>query len=129
MLKKYILLLMVLSFGYGYLVEDVIERYENGYLKKVNYYERILVNGYENQILVKERAYYQNGQLKYEYNYKDGKENGRQVAYYENGQILYDGNYKDDERYGKFVRYYENGQIEYVEEDDRELRYYQDGQR
>ena len=54
MLKKYILLLMVLSFSYGYLVENVIERYENGYLKKVNYYERIFINGYENQILVKE---------------------------------------------------------------------------
>ena len=38
MLKKYILLLMVLSFGYGFLVEDIVQRYENGQIKnEANY--------------------------------------------------------------------------------------------
>ena len=96
MLKKYILLLMILSFGYGYLVEDVIERYENGYLKKVNYYERIFINGYENQILVKERDFYENGHLEYEANFKYGEYHGKAVRYYENGQIKSEKNYKDN---------------------------------
>ena len=94
MLKKYILLLMILSFGYGYLVEDVIERYENGYLKKVNYYERIFINGYENQILVKERDFYENGHLEYEANFKYGEYHGKAVRYYENGQIKHEENFE-----------------------------------
>ncbi len=86
MLKKYILLLMVLSFGYGFLVEDIVQRYENGYLKEVNYYEPIFINGYENQILVKEREFYENGYLKYEA-IRGKNAEFQQVKYYKNGQI------------------------------------------
>ena len=134
MLKKYILLLMVLSFGYGFLVEDVIERYENGYLKKVNYYERIHINGYENQILVTEREFYENGYLKYDKNYKNGNYHGKHVKYYYNGNLEYEKSYKDDYYHGKHVEYYENGQIQCEENYEDHIRvgkyvsYYKNGQ-
>ena len=44
-----------------------------------------------------EREYYENGQIWYEGNYKDGKREGKWTEYYENGQIEWEENYKDGE--------------------------------
>lgn len=38
---------------------------------------------------------YENGQLQYKSNFKDGKEDGLYEFYYENGQLWYKRNYKD----------------------------------
>ena len=42
-------------------------------------------------------SYYENGQIKYEGNYKDGKKDGKYTWWYENGQKQSEGNYKDGE--------------------------------
>jgi hypothetical protein len=41
------------------------------------------------------REWYKNGQLRYEFNYKNGKLNGLQRWWYENGQLGKEYNYKD----------------------------------
>ena len=41
------------------------------------------------------RGWYENGQLKNEYNYKDGKEDGLCRGWHENGQLKNEYNYKD----------------------------------
>ena len=89
------------------LIEQVKERYDNGKSKHVEYYKKIG----DNQEFVRERAYFYNGQISVETNYKDGKEDGKVIWYYENGQIREKGNYKDGKRDGKWTSYYENGQI------------------
>ena len=100
--------------------------------------------------------YYENGQLKEKYTYKDGERNGLGVSYYENGQLnekitLKDGSgtveryldngrlwitatYKDEELNGLNEVYYQNGQLEYQQTyKDGELNglnegYYENGQ-
>jgi uncharacterized protein len=79
--------------------------------------------------------YRHNGQLREEWNYKDGELYGRQRSWFANGQIEYEGashyngkligkatwwykngqikeenNYKDDKEDGKWTAWYENGQ-------------------
>ena len=40
--------------------------------------------------------YYENGQLKYKWNFKDGKQYGEQLHYHENGQLKITDIWKDD---------------------------------
>ena len=44
---------------------------------------------------------------------EDGKLDGFFESYYENGQLNYKQNYKDGIRDGLFYHYYENGQLSY----------------
>ena len=60
-------------------------------------------------------SYYENGQLKYKENYKDGKLDGLRESYYENGQLRMKANYKDGEADGLFEGYDENGRLIYKE--------------
>ena len=55
-----------------------------------------------------QRGWYEDGQLKYERNYKYGKEDGLNREWYENGQLQYERNYKDHELLSKKC-YDENG--------------------
>jgi len=57
------------------------------------------------------KDYYENGQLKMEANYKDGKLEGVAKFYYESGQLELEGNYKNDKREGINKEYYECGQL------------------
>ena len=57
-------------------------------------------------------SYYEDGQIEWERNYKDGKYDGKWVKYYSDGQIKYEKNYKDGIEDGKWVGYYSDGQIE-----------------
>ena len=54
---------------------------------------------------------YENGQIKSEGNYKDGKPDGKVIDWYENGQIEAEGNYKDGKLDGKATYWHENGKI------------------
>ena len=54
---------------------------------------------------------YENGQIKSEGNYKDGKPDGKVIDWYENGQIEAEGNYKDGKLDGKVTYWHENGKI------------------
>ena len=58
------------------------------------------------------KAYYPNGELKIEANYKNGKLEGIGKRYYESGRLQGNGNYKNDKVEGIFILYYENGQLE-----------------
>ena len=55
---------------------------------------------------------YENGQIKSEGNYKDGKPDGKVIDWYENGQIEAEENYKDGKLDGKATYWHENGQVE-----------------
>ena len=77
---------------------------------------------------------YNNGQLYYKINFKDGKQDGLSEWYYENGQLQYKDNFKDGNRDGLSEFYYENGQLQRKanykdgELDGLEESYYKNGQ-
>ena len=95
--------------------EEITERYDNGQKKVFVKYkgegskevvvERITYNENGDTLIWEkpldkfkmEREYYENGQIKEEGNYKDGKREGKWTEYYENGQIEWEENYKDGE--------------------------------
>ena len=82
----------------------------NGYAKRKSFYERTVyqfVDGYA----VREKSWYENGQKKWEINYKDGKQHGVDTAWDENGQKKWEKYYKDGKNDGLSTSWYENGQM------------------
>tara|TARA_R110001606_G_scaffold382021_2_gene543548 strand:- start:841 stop:1275 length:435 start_codon:yes stop_codon:yes gene_type:complete len=73
-------------------------------------YERNYKDGKEDVLL---RGWYEDGQLKYECNVKDGKKDGLERWWHENGQLEYEYNYKDGKKDGLDRTWYENGQLKY----------------
>ena len=55
--------------------------------------------------------WYENGQLWYEGNYKDGKLHGKCLGWYENSEKEYEFNYKNGGRHGKCISWDKNGNI------------------
>jgi antitoxin component YwqK of YwqJK toxin-antitoxin module len=98
-MKKFLIVLLpislFLSFGYSQqLIRNVIENYNNGNIKTILYHKKI--GGVTQK--VKEENYYENGQMKSEGTYKDGKLNGLVTSWYENGKKKYDVTFKDGGR-------------------------------
>ena len=60
-----------------------------------------------------ERDYYENGQLKLERNYEDGKLHGLSKEYFENGQLKFIHNQKNGEYHGLLKGYYIDGKLKY----------------
>ena len=58
------------------------------------------------------KSYYDNGALKEDIPYKDGKENGIGKVYYPNGNLKGEVNHKDGKEEGLSKLYYENGNLE-----------------
>jgi len=58
------------------------------------------------------KNYHENGQLKEEGNFINGKKDGLWKFYYENGQLEKEVNYKDDKLDGSYKVYHENNQLE-----------------
>lgn len=56
---------------------------------------------------------HENGQLKYEYNYKDGKLEGIARYWYENGKLRYEQNNKEGKLDGICKDWYESGQLSF----------------
>ena len=54
---------------------------------------------------------YENGEIKSEENYKDGKLDGKRTSWYVNGQIESEGIYKDNVRDGERTTWYYSGEI------------------
>lgn len=85
--------------------------------------ERLVKKHYENGQLKSEanykngkkeglsKEYYENGQLKSEINWKNGKQEGLDKWYHENGQLGIEGNYKNDKLEGLSKEYYKSGQL------------------
>lgn len=70
----------------------------------------ISCNDVEEKDVVK--SYYENGVIKSELRYKDGKLNGECVWYYPNGKTEMKTNYRMDTLVGETIRWYENGNLE-----------------
>ncbi|MBK1972238.1 toxin-antitoxin system YwqK family antitoxin [Campylobacter sp. TTU_617] len=88
---------------------DVVRVQQNKY-PSGNLKEEIPYNK-ESRIHGLKRTFYDNGQLKTEENYKNGKKDGVRKQYSREGQLLEEMNFKDNRGYGNFVRYYNNGNI------------------
>ena len=127
--KNIIITFIILTFftliGHGNVIDESDLNYRND-----KYYEVNSDTPYTGKIV----SYYENGQLEYLENYKDGVAHGLCEGYYENGQLSYSENYKNDYPHGLCKGYYENGQLEYSENyKDGELHgllehYYENGQ-
>lgn len=59
------------------------------------------------------KSYYENGNLKEEGNFKDGKAEGLVKGFYENGNLEREENYKDGKLEGLTKIYYENGNLKF----------------
>ena len=57
------------------------------------------------------KGYYNNNQIGYEVNYKNGIKHGKHTMYYENGNLSEEGNFIDGKEEGKWVVYDEEGNI------------------
>jgi antitoxin component YwqK of YwqJK toxin-antitoxin module len=68
-----------------------------------------------------EHEYYDNGQVKSETGYFEGKKHGLYKNWFENGQLKKQGKYQNDISYGRFAEWFENGQL-------KEQGEYRDGQ-
>ena len=55
--------------------------------------------------------YFDNGNLKAERHFKDGKLDGPYKIFYENGQLKLEGSYRNDQMNGVFKRYNPQGQL------------------
>ena len=97
-MKKLLLLFITTSFVLSQnLIEDVSDRYENGNIKIISYYQK---TGGKLE-LVKKETYYESGQISREGNFKDGEEDGKWTWYYEDGSIARVEGYKDGVRVNK----------------------------
>lgn len=56
--------------------------------------------------------YYENGNIKRDMDYLDGKRNGKYLAYNENGKLTEEIDYVEDKIAGKYRTYYESGNLE-----------------
>ena len=54
--------------------------------------------------------YHSTGKKRFEYNFKNGKQDGLSIEWYENGQKDFEGTYKDGILDGLYTEWYENGQ-------------------
>ena len=57
------------------------------------------------------KIYHENGNLRVEGNYIDGKPEGLAKAYHENGNLKTEANFKDGKREGVVKTYHENGNL------------------
>jgi periplasmic protein TonB len=59
----------------------------------------------------KSMSWYENGQLKNETNFINGKLNGKDISYYENGQLKSNLTYKEGKKESELVSYWKNGKL------------------
>jgi tetratricopeptide (TPR) repeat protein len=93
-MKKTLLIVLLLSFGFSQQLIPVVETYSDGNIKSITYHKKSR-DGIEK---VKYEEYYENGQKSSEKTYKNGQEDGKWTDWYENGQKRIEGSYKDGER-------------------------------
>lgn len=91
---------------------DVVRVQQNKYSTTGNLKEEIPYNK-ESRIHGVKRTFYDNGQLKTEENYKNGKKDGVSREYSKNGQLIAEANFKDNHYYGDLIVYYDNGNIRF----------------
>ena len=79
--------------------------------------------------------YHSTGKKRFEYNFKNGKEDGLSTDWYENGKKKVESIYKDGKRDGLVTNWYENGQKKYEgtwkngRENGLETRWFENGKK
>jgi len=64
---------------------------------------------YKNNEIIKKIYWFEDGNLSSDWNYKNGKFDGKQHGWYENGNKKYEDNYKNGERDGKQYDWHSDG--------------------
>ena len=87
-------------------------------LIKINYYFKnvlifiIVIHwiglGGSTDSLIVDETFFDNGNLKHQRFYKDGKANGKWTHYYDDGNIWIEGDYNNGMRVGLWTTYYKN---------------------
>lgn len=111
--------------------QQIVEKYPNGNIKYIYYVKRFsknILDGtykeyYENGILKEDltyrngkleeiqRTYFPDGKIKEVVNTKDHKCNGLDSGWYENGQLKYVKNFKNGKENGMSLKFYSSGNI------------------
>lgn len=100
------ILLLLFSCG-DKIIEKVEETYPNNQPKTTSFYKMVD----EKEIKVQEKEFYENGKVKMEGEFKDGKRTGIWKAYFEDGTLWSEGEFINGERNGKGLNYYPNGKL------------------
>jgi antitoxin component YwqK of YwqJK toxin-antitoxin module len=87
---------------------EVMELVEKVHKDKKNF-SKLLFETFQLTGLCK--GFYENGAVKYEINYKDGKKYGVYKDFYQSGEVLHEVNYNDGERYEILKEYYKSGEL------------------
>lgn len=114
MIKKTALIFSVLflffSCSTNNLIEEVIEKYDEGNKKIVHYYQK---NKKGERTWIRETWFYKEGMKHLDGPIKDGLRNGVFESYYKSGSLLSKGEFVNGKREGKATVYHENGNINY----------------
>ena len=68
------------------------------------------IKGFKNGL---RKAYYTNGKLAYDGEWKDGIPHGKGKSYHLNGQLQYNGEWRNEQTNGKGKSYFKNGKLLY----------------
>jgi len=68
---------------------------------------------YKNNKMIKQIWYWDNGNKNSEYNWKNGKFDGKGYEWYENGKLSYESNYKNGKFDGKQYSWWSGGELAY----------------
>jgi len=98
------ILLLLFSCG-DKIIEKIEETYPSNKPKTTSFYKVVD----EKEIKVQEKEFYENGKVKMEGEFKDGKRTGKGLNYYPNGKLRMEGDYKNDKQTGHWKFYNEEG--------------------
>ncbi len=101
-------------------VEVVNERYPNGLKKVVT-----IIEEWEDKIdgrKVGRLEFHKNGRLRSYYSWKDDKPNGSFREYLDDGSLKLEGYYREGRKHGRFIIHYPGGGINRIENWDNDVR-------
>ena len=101
--------------GHAVVVEEVVQANAYTYLNVSENGETFWIAITKSDVAKGDKLYYENGKLKAQIPYKNGKKEGIAKGYYENGKLLEELSYKNNMREGIDKQYYESGKIKYVD--------------
>ena len=99
----------IVACGSDALTEKVESKHPNEKPMLVGCYKKID----DKEVRVAEKHYYDNGKLKMEGNFENGKRTGIWKAYFNNGQLQSEGVFENGNREGVGKVYFPNGQLRY----------------
>ena len=87
------------------LEEEIISSFPNGTPSLIKYYKWYG----DSKVIVKEIRYYQNGEMQFEGEYKDGQKDGLWVSWFENGEKWSEANFLGGISEGRETVWYKSG--------------------